>query len=260
LVGVVVAVVPGRVWRELLANVENAQFGPISIDLRRDAERAASQAAERDTAEGVDGQDRGEAEDMFELRMRLESKLAYVAKHLLASGGNATFLTIGSLEFDGYLTKEEARTAVGILSVRQEELEGLSAQARKEFLSEAGRFVASVRASVFWGQVKRRLKGSDRREDRSLLMHEISSTGRRHDLVAGQADRLYRVAPAFALDGDSRILANVITRLKKEGAAAVDERQLIVIPDISKEEEASAGDGRPRVVKLAGLREALLQA
>ena len=258
LAGIVIAVVPEDTWKELLGNVENAKFGPVSISLQRDAVKAAANAPEADTAEGPGAKSLPKAESMLELRMRLEWKLAYIAKHLLAENGNATFLTIGSLEYDGYLTQAEARTAIGILSTRQDELQELPERAQQTFLSEAGAFVSSVRASVFWGQTKRCLEGKERAGDASIFIDRLPSKGRRDDLLAGRHDRAIRVAPAFALEVNSKILEQAIERLRGEGAAVEgSERQLIVIPDNSREPEAAAAEGRPRVVKLANLRGAV---
>jgi hypothetical protein len=258
LAGIVIAVVPEDSWKELLGNVENAKFGPVSISLQRDAVKAAANAPEADTAEGPGAKPLDKAESMLELRVRLEWKLAYVAKHLLAENGNATFLTVGSLQYDGYLTENEAQTAIGILNTRQEELQELPERAQRLFLSEAGAFVDSVRASVFWGQTKRCLEGKERASDASILVGRLPSKGRRDDLLAGRPDRGIRVAPAFVLEVGSKILEGVIERLHEEGAAVEgSERQLIVIPDNSYEPEAAAAADRPRVVKLANLRSAV---
>ncbi|TMK57041.1 MAG: hypothetical protein E6G51_07560 [Actinobacteria bacterium] len=185
-----------------------------------------------------------------------------MAKHLLApSPGNATFLTVGSLHFDGYLKDVEARTALGILSTRQEELDELSDRARNEFLEQAGRFVDSVRASIFWGQVKKRLLAEDGHPGQKLFIREMPSRGRRDDFLAGRADLPVRVAPAFVIDSGSSILRQVVARLEGEGSAAAGgrERQIIVIPDHSQVEEVASAGGAPRIVKLKGLREALLE-
>jgi hypothetical protein len=260
-IGIMIVAVPKEVWKEILSRVENAKVGPVSIALQLDAGKAAASAAEPDTSEGLDGAPLETAKDMFDLRKRLEWKLAYIAKHLLAKNGNATFVTIGSLEYDGYLSEEEARTAIGIFNTREEELRELPKAAQETFLKDAGAFVDSVRASVFWGQAKRRLKGKDRSKDKNLLRAKLPSTGRRSDFLAGLPGKEFRVAPALALGKRSGVLKRAIKRLRDE----VDtfsglERQIVVIPDNSKEDEAPASGKKPRVVKLANLRSALEEA
>ena len=254
LIGVVILIVPTDIWRKLVDRVEKAQFGPISLGLRRDVEDAAEFVPLSDQGEGT-REPTGAAQSIFELRMRLEWKLVYIAKHLLATD-EATFVTIGSLEFDGYLTKSEARTATGILTTRDEELQALPESERRKFFAEAQRFVDSVRASVFWGQVRRVLQGKEDDGAPDLLRKVIPSTSRRRDLLAGVEEREFRVAPALALDSNSKILGQTLERLEGEGGASSrPERQMVVIPDIS--EEKSVSDGTPEVVKLAGLRAAL---
>jgi hypothetical protein len=256
--GVLIVTVPREGWRHFLGSIQKAQLGPVSVDLRREAREAAAHVPAVDTGEGPGAALTGDPETMFDLRIRLEYKLTYAAKHLLAPGqDNATFLTIGSLKLDGYLTPAEARTAIGILATRQRELEDLPPAARKRFLEEAGEFVGGVRASIFWGQVKRRLKGKD--GDRgNLLEGEISGSGRRKDLQARSSDELVRVIPALALDPDSKILAQTVERVRRESEKKRTRlRPLIVIPDVSAEANLRAEEGRPEVVKLASLRSVL---
>jgi hypothetical protein len=183
LVGIVIVVVPEDFWREALANVENASFGPVSVGLRKVAGEAAA-IAEPDTSEGVE-EAPSTPENVFDLRLRLEYKLAFIAKHMLARDGQATFVTIGSLKHDGYLRTEEARAAFGILSIREEELQELSDAEQKKFVKEAGEFVDGVRASVFWGQVRRTLQGADAPGQDDLCKAQVPSSGRRDDFRAG---------------------------------------------------------------------------
>ena len=257
LIAVLIAVVPTATWDDLVKSVKKARFGPVSFDLQRKADRVAALAPDSDAGEGEE-RTLGKALNMFDLRTRLEWKLTYVAKHLLApEPDNPDFLTIGSLKYDGYLTEDEARMAVGILNIRQEELEELPEGARKRFLVDAGKFVDSVRASIFWGLVKRRLKGKEGGD--SLFKGAMPTAGaRRDDLGGASTEGQVRVAPAFALASDSGILKSTLARLGREGAAARDgERQLIVVPDNSHVTERPAQGGAPRVVRLASLRGAL---
>lgn len=259
IVGIVVAAVPKDTWKELLSSVENAQFGPVGIALRRDAARAAEIAPESDKGEGIEGDPGDSARSMLDLKLMLEWKLAFVAKHLLAENGAATFLTIGSLKFDGYLTEAEARTAIGILGTREEELNQLPRPDRDIFIEEAQKFVDSVRASVFWGQAKRVLEGKEGASDEDLFRETLAGAGRRHDLLAGLPDREFRVAPAFAVDVNSEMLVKARERVKAEPTPP--ERKIVVVPDISNSEVMPLPtDDGPAVVKLADLRATLESA
>jgi hypothetical protein len=255
LVGVLLIAVPRRTWGQVLARVESASVGPVGINLRQEVGKAAEQAPESDTEEGSSNEFK-RAETMFDLRIRLEYKLAYVAKHLLApSDGNATFVTVGSLKLDGYLTEAQARTAIGILGTRQEELEALPETAQAKFLSEASEFVDGMRASIFWGQVKRRLRGVESPDHESLFTKEIPGNGNRRDLLVKSTQGPVRVAPAFALDKNSKILQSTVDRLRGEGLAARGgERQIVVVPDRSRARTRPKLDDQPAVVKLGSLR------
>lgn len=254
LIGVVILIVPTEIWQKMIDRVEEAKFGPVSLGLRREVEDAAMYVPPSDKGEGVDEPTEG-VRNIIDLRMRLEWKLVYVAKHLLAQGGEATYVTVGSLRFDGYLSDAEARTAIGILSTRDEELDDLSDTEREKFLDEAQEFVDSIRASVFWGQVRRVLGGQDG-DAEDLIRKEIPSSGSRRDLLAGADGKECRVVPTLALKADSRILQRAEDRLAGEGGASPEpERQVIAIPDISEAEPRL--EGNPKIVKLSDLRSQL---
>lgn len=256
LIGIVVVAVPKTTWKEMLASIENAQFGPIGIGLRRDVGKAARFVPAVDKRDGRHGKGAGEAQTMFDLRMILEWKLADVAKHLLADGDKATFLTIGSLNFDGYLSDAEAHTATGILTTREEELQELPAPDRERFLKDAQTFVDGMRASIFWVQVKKRLRGEA--GGANLLRDDLSSKGNRGDLLAKVGDRAYRVAPAHALSERSKTLEQAVSRMKIEEIPPLPpDHKLVVIPDYSPNAERDGGDGVPRVVRLGNLRSVL---
>ena len=76
-----------------------------------DARAAAEQAADADGSEQV------KAETLLELRLKLEQKLTWMAKHFVGLDGQVLGpVTPGSLRYDDYLTEEQARTATRILS------------------------------------------------------------------------------------------------------------------------------------------------
>ena len=258
LIGTLIALVPWDTWRALLASIDQATIGPVSVALRQNVEQATANAPPADTGEGLDVMPSGKATSMLDLRLRLEWKLAYVAKNLLAGpDGSPTFFTIGSLKFDGYLTDSEARTAIGILSTTDERLWSMAHAERGAVLREAEAFVDSVRASIFWGFVKRTLRGEDVPDVDDLWRGDIDGGGKRDDMLAGRSDSEFWVAPAFALDADSAIRRNAIKRLKtkKRPYGVPCNRRIVVVPDKAhgRPEEHGCDDG-PHVVKLSGLR------
>lgn len=260
LAGAMVALVPWDVWRALLSRIEQAQIGPVSVGLRRDVQDAAANAPPSDNNEGGGKAPDGKARSMLDLRLRLESKLTYVAKYLLGTPESPESFTIGSLEFDGYLTKLEARTALGILSAGDERLRALSPEDRDSTLIEAEKFVDGVRASIFWGMVRRMLRGENMPGAPGLWLGDIDGKGRRKDMLAGESGREFWVAPAFAIDAASTIKTSAVERLSTEERpyGVPRARRIVVVPDRSLAPEGPPGDS-PRVVRLANLRAALTE-
>ncbi len=256
LIGIIVLVVPVDAWQKFLSSVERAQIGPLSFGLRQHVEKAAKIAPPSDKGEGVADEPTEDAQSVFELRMQLEWKLAFIAKHLLAGRNGTTFVTIGSLKFDGYLTDSEARTATGIMLARDEELRELPASERRKFISEAQEFLDGLRTSVFWGRIKRELEGKDDEGAPNLLRESVRGTGGRNDLLADYNGVSTRIVPVLALNRESSNLKKAAERME-EGALPGPEtkRQLIVVPDST--ESKVPPDATSSIVELGELREAL---
>lgn len=112
--------------------------------------------------------------DLVDIRLKLDHKLAYIAKYLLADyyedeskptltgwdldpEWRPAYVNVGSLEYDGYLTKEEAATALYVQNLSGFDLKQMPEDERREFLSNAAELVRNIRAKVFRGQVRRAL-------------------------------------------------------------------------------------------------------
>lgn len=259
LIGLLALVIPTDSWQRFLSRVENAQLGPVGLGLRQEVERAAEIAPPSDKGEGAEAETRDEnelAESAFELRMQLEWKLAFIAKHLLDTGNRTTFVTIGSLRFDGYLTESEARTATGIMLARDEELRELPQAERDKFVKDAQTFLDGLRAAVFWGRVKRELQGKDGAGGKDLTPAGVEGTGGRHDLLTGSADGEVRIIPILAINPESDKLENAIKPIEANDLPRPKtKRQIIVIPDTSQTQEPP--ESKVRVIKLSQLREEL---
>jgi hypothetical protein len=115
------------------------------------AEQAAVASAQSPPQEaGVRGEDEKDVvdEDLIGMRLTLERKLTWLCKHLLDSDGIPAVATVGSLEYDGYLTMEQARLASRILAL---EAGGSSGRPEEvaEFRASAEQVVSTIRAVVF---------------------------------------------------------------------------------------------------------------
>jgi hypothetical protein len=190
------------------------------------------------------------AEDLLDLRLRLESKLAWVCKHLLAGPNTPTYATIGSLYYDGYLTHDDARVAARLLGFSGEGY----GQERRNLAIAGGPLVASFRAIVFDAYVRKALLGAG-----WVIVDLDEPSGPRPDFVISKGDRSLRVAPRVVTTRVSRIRDRTVDRLAASGDDPAVERRIVVIPDASRSPE----DGRsadPRVVKLAALVGALSES
>jgi hypothetical protein len=262
IVVVVAMLTPAKHIRPFLARVNKVTLGSLGIDLN------PSDIATSGPAEETNDKDPDQADDLFDLKVRLESKLTYLAKHLLttdASTGRpvATFLTIGSLTHDGYLDRKQATRAYQILGMREFEFRGLPVAEQKEFLTMGTVFTANVRAIVFSAYVVREIN----RLPGWTAKPEYTDTGsKRRDLrvVLGGFDSdaaavVHHVVPVFTTVADSRLIRNIKSRIGQNPLQEGTGKRFIVVPPLSKarqsQEEAAAND--IAVVTLHDLRKLL---
>jgi hypothetical protein len=189
-------------------------------------------------------------EDMLALRLKLEAKLTYIAKFLLRPDecDCATFFTIGSLNFDGFLSDREARTATQVLTMRDEELDTLAPHLRRDFLRDADKVVSNIRASVFFGLVRTTLKKN------GWAVEDLrAGEGRRPDLLAEKGSRCYRVVPRFSIKSDPERITKVKRRLiRHRDEAPESKRDIVVLPDRTRNKLEA--ETELAVVKFAGLK------
>jgi hypothetical protein len=243
LAAAVIAVLTPDLVRALLDRTQKVSLGPFAMELVADAARAAarSDTSEEGSLEGA---------SLTDLQLTIEHKLAYVAKHLLPGpDGPPTFVTIGSLRFDRYLTESEALTAMRLLTINDEMLAALPERPRQEFLRDAGTLAKNLRASVFAGMVRKAIRDSAAVE----LAGEVDvGPRRRPDLLVSCAGKYLRVAIAFAPYGENQDSVGQ-KRQRIAGSDNADDTslRLVVIPDSSH--VAEERQGNPGVVRLENL-------
>lgn len=246
----------------ILVILVRAWKGELPYKLSRDgfefeaAVKGAAQAsegtlpAEKDPDEP--GDDRSTPDSAITLRLRLEAKLTYIAKHMLAAEDCcATYVTVGSLRVDGYITDREAETLSQVLTMRDDLLDASPVGQRSEFLRDANNVVKNIRASVFYALVQKML------ESNGWEPEPILTKRKRADFHATRGnDRQFRVVPRFATDEKSSILSRELERLEAfSGERSIRGRTLIVVPDRSRSELDPEGD--PAVLKLSEFRRLL---
>jgi hypothetical protein len=247
-------VLVARAWEGELPNEisrDGFKYPPVAPETVEDAKVAAAEGGSDER--GADPDD-GDAvpDDLLGLRLKLEAKLSYIAKVLLRPEDCkcATFVTIGSLKHDGFLTDREARTATQVLTLRDEELDTLPPRMRREFLRSASTVVGNIRASVFYGLVRVALK------ENGWEIEEIPATKRRPDLLVQKGEQAYRVVPRFVTKKRSERIDKVKRRLRNhKDEAPGSKRGIVVLPDSSRTATDSSED--PVVVKFADLKSML---
>jgi len=204
--------------------------------------------------------------DIAELRVLLEGKLAYVAKHILAEraqqpgedqrgspvtladgGYNASFATIGSLVYDGYLQPDQGAICHRILALPDKFLQQMSEKERTTILKDGRKVVERFRAAVFEGLVKKTLMRVEGSTVKDVSIGELRGflcrSGRSETLVVAILDVPYSNAD----------LGRTRERLR---AVPDDWHPTVVVPNLLNRTAPTSEP--PRVVRLDGLQEAVV--
>jgi len=244
-----VFVITVRAWNgQLPTKVSKDGFEYVDPAVVDGVEEAAQQMP---TAEQDRDEPKGTPDSVIELRLKLEEKLAYIAKFVLSDEECCvTYLTIGSMKSDGYITEQEAQTLIQVMTLRDEELNTLPEGERMRLLRNAHTVVKNIRASVFYGLV------SEIFEANKWKIEPIPTKRKRPDLHVVKGGEQYRIVPRYAMAKSSSILPKELRRLKKfAGSKSKRGRTLVVVPDRSRSKLDPGGD--PGVVRLGELKAAL---
>jgi hypothetical protein len=231
----VLASIPSRHLISLSERISTVTVGKyVSIKLNPLFE---SLAAEKGTS-SQDPEDPADTSSLVELKRSFDMKLAYLAKHVLApvpgpgTANRPTFVNIGSLAHDKYLTADEAEMAYEIVGMRPAEFTTLPSEKQRQFLIGAGRFVDTIRITVFAEQVSNQLRRL------GWSVRPVNGHGSRQRDVnvwreANAAD-IHHVIPVFTERKDSRLFAGPRKRLRVAPRASGTGRRFIVVPPLSK--------------------------
>jgi hypothetical protein len=235
---IVASLRPGDV-RDLIRRLKRLKVAGSEVelgDLEEDAKKAAQQTPASEEASG--------ARTLVELQLLLEAKLAYVAKILLAepdagasdeSVYRPSFATIGSLEYDKYLEKEQARTAHRLLTMSEPEFAALPEETKQDFLADARVLVRNFRAAVFHGMVRKALG------KRTVAPRAIGTL----HAICVEADGIQiTIVPVFDAGGSTTKVADVHRELPSDWLRRGD--VLFVVPN--QPHTRLTGDERPPVV------------
>ncbi len=170
----------------------------------------------------------GDVSEIVDLQFLLEAKLAYVAKHLLGFDGTghwSPFLTLGSLRYDEYMSREDAIAARHLLGLQSAAVKAASDQDRRAYLAKAKPFVRNIRATIFHDVVKTVLE-----KDFQLSVSRSDRGGGRRPDFELRSNRPGRVLvfPAFA--GGGGYWKEERVKQRAADLAQDSDRALIVVP------------------------------
>jgi hypothetical protein len=185
-------------------------------------------------------------ESIVELQLRLQAKLAYIAKHMLRPDSLPDFLSVGSLWFDRLLSPDDAELAQRLLSVTDETVASWSSDDRESFLAEANRLVARVRWNVLDCQMRKVVAG--------WCTYDLERGGnRRPDVLVDRGDRRYWLRSVFLEDrpGHPRLMESVDDMLRRRPERWANERvQIIVVQNNVGEDRISGVEPPPAGVNV----------
>jgi hypothetical protein len=228
----VLALTP-RLGRALAQRIAKVSLGPLAFEVFKAAQKTMPSMPTEDP-------ERRERRvtSILALRLKIERKLTYIAKQVLDNNGHPTFLTIGSLKYDGYLPESDADVLNRLMTLRDEDLSELPPREQDEFLAITDKIARNIRASVLNGLVRKSLEGS------GWNVSEIPrGADKRPDLDAEKHEYRCRIAPVFATDEESSLLDRAIERLSP--ATEGEDRyalRAIVLPHNSNSPKNRPGD------------------
>lgn len=225
-----------------LTNLRSVKAFGVGVEL---AEQAVERAETVRFKEEETGSDVAGVNEIVDLQLLLEAKLAYVAKHVLASeasGYRASFATIGSLEYDKLLDREDALAARELLALTASDIERSSEAQRTKYREKAKALVGGIRATIFYKLVERLVKETAGQPARRLERHGENRADLWLDLEVGGKRVKVLIFPAFAVPGAYWFDAERLARRATELATSSDVA-LIVVPPAWRARLAPEVDG-----------------
>ncbi|QLL05368.1 hypothetical protein [Mycobacterium vicinigordonae] len=228
----VASAVPDDAFVNALNKVSVLKVAGLHVELKQFIAQTDVKGDE-DVARVHEG-DQEYSQTLVDLKIRLEAKLTYLAKHVLCADPNytvPTFLTIGSLATDGYLSRDQAKLAYEIMGLREYDFERATAAETYILLQGGNKFVDTLRAEVFEGFIT----AETRKSGWTVARVTDTPRGRRDLMVTDKIQSLtHHVIPVFSLEKDSPLLEKARKRLQDNARASGPGLRLIVVPPRSK--------------------------
>jgi hypothetical protein len=254
-------------WKQLVSRVQGAKFGGFEVALTSDAiEASKTSALSLSDSEPLEEEEKEKVHRLVDLQMTLESRIAFVVKHLLPDKEKA-YANIGSLNYDRYLTREDAVAARRLLALRESDLSSVPGTAADSFLKESGEYVYGFRSQVFHGMVLKELErlAEKARKDEATTASATPRPGLRRpaiDVVLHTTEKRRLVVYAL-LTVSGSVYGKEGKLLEKAGSIdeneATNAKRVIVIPDSSTRAalNLAGADSHPvPIITFAALRSA----
>ena len=233
-IGLLLAIVtPAQKLEHLLAKIKSVKVGSLDIELN-DYRQLAADKGQASNEEGA-----GHDSTMFELKGRLESRLAFLAKHHFCDATDPqhpipAYLNIGSLEYDKYLTHAQAKVAYEILGMRQVVLRQSPSEDQKDFIEGANEFVNTFRVQVLANEVANALRVRGWQVEQAY-----PSKPRLRDLLVSRPGEpgpvTHHIVPLYVRSQQgASIVEEVRKRLTRDDATKGAGQQVIVVPPGSR--------------------------
>ncbi len=243
----------------LARRIESISVGKFTLKFAEQAiEDAQAAVRESGTDPDEDSSD-PKATDVIDIRLKLQKKLTYIAKHMLPRLPRAPdepdccYITIGSLLNYKFLTEAQARTLDRVSTMPSELLTVIPEPEQNTFLNEAEKVVRNLRATVFRIMV-RKLLGSDK----GISTTELQTKTRRPVHIVSTAGGTVCVVPVFAVRGSGVNLSKVASRPEVRELTDTASLVLYVVPDKSNALDVAL-EGPAEVIEFSTLLDRLRQ-
>jgi hypothetical protein len=255
----------------LVRDADELSIGSFTVK-RGVAAKEAKEAA-KVQQDDEDSEATARTESLVALRLRLEAKLVYLAKHQLngyfatprptqdlRATAPPTYLTVGSLLVDDGLTADEAERATQVLTASEAALRRLPRGDREEFLTRANYLVRNFRAVVHRNLTRHEVFAAAAAD--AAVEKRFRGTASPYLRLPGVNEELV-VVPVYAISKASKMMERANTRLAKLDLGKARACFVLVVPDNSRTlpptKQNCELDAQPVVVALSDLCDWLSQ-
>lgn len=186
--------------------------------------------------------------DLIELKLLMQRKLTYVAKHVLGQPGRPSSITLGSMVTDNQLTEPTARICAVIDALRVPSTTDRSGRSVEDWLLDAQRAVASLRIEVLTESLATRLVATGRLSEANSIAFTVERDVELKALPRAMTVRALHappgteivVVPVFSFGPTTKLFVRSLTAARTLGRPFV----LVCPPNYKDDPRAKAESGQ----------------